>query len=121
MIAADISPKSSRVLVLGLTFKENCPDLRNTRVVDIVAELQSYGSNVDVHDPWVNATEAKAEYGIELVAEPAAGEYDAILIAVGHREFQALGADGIRRFGKPTSLVYDIKYVLPQGAADARL
>jgi len=121
MITADISPKTARVLVLGLTFKENCPDLRNTRVVDIVAELSSYGSAVDVHDPWVNREEAAAEYGIELVAEPAAGAYDAILIAVGHRQFVALGAEGIRRFGKPKSLVYDIKYVLPQGAADDRL
>jgi UDP-N-acetyl-D-galactosamine dehydrogenase len=121
MIAADISPKSARVLVLGLTFKENCPDLRNTRVVDIVSELESYGAAVDVHDPWVNPGEAQAEYGISLVAEPGVGAYDAILIAVGHRQFQALGAEGIRRFGKPTSLVYDIKYVLPQGAADDRL
>ena len=121
MITADISPKTARVLVLGLTFKENCPDLRNTRVVDIVAELESYGSTVDVHDPWVNPEEAAAEYGIELIAEPAAGAYDAILIAVGHRQFVALGAEGIRRFGKPKSLVYDIKYVLPQGAADDRL
>jgi UDP-N-acetyl-D-galactosamine dehydrogenase len=121
MIAADISPKSARALVLGLTFKENCPDLRNTRVVDIVSELGSYGTTVDVHDPWVNTEEAKSEYGIELVAEPGEGAYDAVLIAVGHHQFQALGADGIRRFGKPTSLVYDIKYVLPRGAADDRL
>jgi UDP-N-acetyl-D-galactosamine dehydrogenase len=121
MIAAEISPKSARVLVLGLTFKENCPDLRNTRVVDIVSELESYGTVVDVHDPWVNRQEAQAEYGLDLVAEPGAGDYDAILIAVGHRQFQALGADGIRRFGKPSSLVYDIKYILPQGAADVRL
>ena len=121
MIAADISPKSARVLVLGLTFKENCPDLRNTRVVDIVSELASYGSTVDVHDPWVNPKEAKAEYGIDLVAAPEAGAYDAILLAVGHRQFADLGAVGIRRFGKPSSLVYDIKYVLPQGAADDRL
>jgi UDP-N-acetyl-D-galactosamine dehydrogenase len=121
MIAADINPKSSRVLVLGLTFKENCPDLRNTRVVDIVSELASYGSAVDVHDPWVDPEEAMAEYGIKLLAEPAAGAYDAIVIAVGHHQFVALGAEGIRRFGKPSSLVYDIKYVLPQGAADDRL
>ncbi len=121
MITADISPKSARVLLLGLTFKENCPDLRNTRVVDIISELSTYGSTVDVHDPWVDAAEAKTEYGIDLVAEPEPGAYDAIVIAVGHRQFVALGADGIRRFGKPTSLVYDIKYVLPQGAADDRL
>jgi UDP-N-acetyl-D-galactosamine dehydrogenase len=121
MISADISPKSARVLVLGLAFKENCPDLRNTRVVDIVSELTSYGSRVDVHDPWVDAADAKAEYGIDLVAEPESGVYDTIVIAVGHRQFADLGAAGIRRFGKPTSLVYDIKYVLPQGAADDRL
>ena len=121
MVTADISPKSARVLLLGLTFKENCPDLRNTRVVDIISELSTYGSTVDVHDPWVDAAEAKAEYGIDLVTEPEPGAYDAILIAVGHHQFVALGADGIRRFGKPTSLVYDIKYVLPQGAADDRL
>jgi UDP-N-acetyl-D-galactosamine dehydrogenase len=121
MIAADISPKSARVLVLGLTFKENCPDLRNTRVVDIVSELATYGTTVDVHDPWVSSEEAEAEYGIDLVRDPEAGAYDAILIAVGHRQFAELGADGIRRFGKPSSLVYDIKYVLPQGAADDRL
>jgi UDP-N-acetyl-D-galactosamine dehydrogenase len=121
MIATDISPKTARVLVLGLTFKENCPDLRNTRVVDIVAELESYGSTVDVYDPWVDPAEARAEYGIAMVAEPEPGSYDAVLITVGHNQFRALGAEGIRRFGKPTSLVYDIKYILPQGAADDRL
>jgi UDP-N-acetyl-D-galactosamine dehydrogenase len=121
MISADISPKSARVLLLGLTFKENCPDLRNTRVVDIISELSTYGTTVDVHDPWVDPAEAQAEYGIDLVADPEPGTYDAIVVAVGHREFAALGADGIRGFGKPTSLVYDIKYVLPQGAADDRL
>ena len=89
--------------------------------MDIVSELESYGSTVEVHDPWVNPADARAAYGIEIVAEPQPGSYDAILIAVGHRQFLALGADGIRRFGKPSSLVYDIKYILPQGAADVRL
>jgi UDP-N-acetyl-D-galactosamine dehydrogenase len=121
MIAADISPKSARVLVLGLAFKENCPDVRNTKVVDIVAELGGYGSTVDVHDPWVDIVEAKTEYGIDLVAEPGRGTYDLVLIAVGHDQFKALGADGIRAFGKETSLVYDIKYVLPADAVDDRL
>jgi len=121
MIARDINPKRARVLVLGLAFKENCPDVRNTRVVDIVAELESYGSVVEVHDPWVDAAEAKDEYGLELVADPAAGAYDAIVVAVAHRQFRDLGAAGIRAFGKPSALVYDIKYVLPQGAADDRL
>jgi UDP-N-acetyl-D-galactosamine dehydrogenase len=121
MIAADISPKSARVLILGLTFKENCPDLRNTKVVDIVSELQDYGVSVDVHDPWVNAAEASAEYGLDLVDEPEKGAYDVVVIAVGHHQFHALGAEGVRGFGNGSSLVYDIKYVLPQGAADDRL
>jgi len=121
MIAADISPKSARVLVLGLAFKENCPDVRNTKVVDIVAELSTYGSTVDVHDPWIDAAEAKAEYGIDLVAEPEAGAYDTVVIAVAHDQFKALGAEGLRAFGKPSALVYDIKYVLPADAADDRL
>jgi UDP-N-acetyl-D-galactosamine dehydrogenase len=121
MIAADISPKSARVLILGLTFKENCPDLRNTKVVDIVSELQDYGVSVDVHDPWVSAAEASAEYGLDLVDEPEKGAYDVVVIAVGHRQFHALGVEGVRSFGNGSSLVYDIKYVLPLGAADDRL
>ena len=121
MIAANINPKSARVLILGLAFKENCPDVRNTKVVDIVTELSTYGSTVDVHDPWIDADEAKAEYGIDLVAEPGQGAYDVVLIAVAHDQFKALGADGIRAFGNATSLVYDIKYVLPQDAVDDRL
>jgi UDP-N-acetyl-D-galactosamine dehydrogenase len=121
MIAEDISPKSARVLVLGLAFKENCPDVRNTKVVDIVSELSTYGSTVDVHDPWVDMEEARAEYGIDLVAEPETGAYDAVVIAVAHDQFKALGAEGIRAFGKPSALVYDIKYVLPADAVDDRL
>jgi UDP-N-acetyl-D-galactosamine dehydrogenase len=121
MIAEDISPKSARVLVLGLAFKENCPDVRNTKVVDIVSELSIYGSTVDVHDPWIDAEEARSEYGIDLVAEPETGMYDAVVIAVAHDQFKALGAEGIRAFGKPSALVYDIKYVLPADAVDDRL
>ena len=121
MIAEDISPKSARVLVLGLAFKENCPDVRNTKVIDIVSELSTYGSKVDVHDPWIDAAEANSEYGIELVIEPEAGAYDAVVIAVAHDQFKALGAEGIRAFGKPSALVYDIKYVLPADAVDDRL
>ncbi|MDQ3495166.1 MAG: nucleotide sugar dehydrogenase [Pseudomonadota bacterium] len=111
----------SRVLMLGLAFKENCPDLRNTRVVDIVHELQSYSVVVDVHDPWVDADEARAEYGIELVADPARGHYDAIVLAVSHREFVALGEGGIRAFGKPGAVLFDVKRALPRASADAWL
>ncbi len=121
MIARDIQPLNSRILVLGLTFKENCPDVRNTKAIDIVRELESYGAQVDVHDPWVDPHEAKSEYAIDLVAEPGRGEYDVVVIAVAHDEFRALGAEGIRAFGKPGALVYDVKYLLPATASDDRL
>ena len=111
----------ARVLVLGLTFKENCPDLRNTRVVDVVDEFRSYNAQVDVHDPWVDAAEARAEYGLDLVAEPARGHYDAVILAVSHRQFVALGADGVRAFGKPGAVLFDVKQALPRHAADDRL
>jgi len=111
----------ARVLVLGLTFKENCPDLRNTRVVDIVRELREYHAQVDVFDPWVDAEEASAEYDIEPIAQPQPGTYDAIIIAVGHRQFAELGSAGLRRLGKPNAVLYDVKYVLPLADVDGRL
>ena len=121
MIRKGINPVSAKVLVLGLAFKENCPDLRNTRVVDIVAALRQDGIAVDVHDPWVDAAEAQHEYGLELVSQPAAGAYDALIVAVGHEQFRALGAEGIRALGKPACVLYDVKYVLPRDAVDGRL
>jgi len=121
MLSAGVAPREARVLILGLAFKENCPDVRNTKVVDIIDELESYGASVDVHDPWVNAEDAMAEYGIELVSEPQQGAYDVVVIAVAHDEFRALGEKGIRAFGKDKSIVYDIKYVLPADAVDDRL
>ncbi|HUH54723.1 MAG TPA: UDP binding domain-containing protein, partial [Rhodanobacter sp.] len=105
----------------GLSFKENCPDLRNTRVVDIVHALRGYNANVDVHDPWVSADEAQHEYGIRPVSEPQQGTYDAVVVAVGHKQFVALGETGIRAFGKPDMVLYDVKYVLPREAVDGRL
>jgi UDP-N-acetyl-D-galactosamine dehydrogenase len=116
-----INPVHARILVLGLAFKENCPDLRNTRVVEIVHALRGYNTEVDVFDPWVDAAEARHEYGLELVDAPAAGAYDAIIVAVGHRQFAALGSAGIRAFGKPSSVLYDVKYVLPRAEVDGRL
>ncbi len=121
MIGRYIQPADARVLVLGLTFKENCPDVRNTKVIDLVRELKSYRCRVDVHDPWVDADEARHEFGLELTASPARGAYDAVVIAVAHREFAELGADGIRRLGAPNCVVYDIKYLLPKEKVDARL
>jgi UDP-N-acetyl-D-galactosamine dehydrogenase len=110
-----------KALIMGLTFKENCPDLRNTRVVDIVAELKSYGMEVDVFDPWVDRAEAEHEYGISPIAEPAPGHYDAIVLAVGHRQFQELGIAGLRELGKPNATVYDVKYLFPPEDTDGRL
>ena len=121
MIAEDISPKTARILVLGLAFKENCPDVRNTKVVGIVEEMQKYGASVDVWDPWVDSAESKAEYGIELITEPDKGAYDVVVVAVAHDQIKALGEGGIRALGKETSVVYDIKYVLPPEAVDDRL
>jgi UDP-N-acetyl-D-glucosamine/UDP-N-acetyl-D-galactosamine dehydrogenase len=109
------------VLVLGLTFKENCPDLRNTRVVDIVSEFKDYGVICDVHDPWVNPLEARHEYGIEVVEAPAAGTYDAVILAVAHRQFRELGAARIRGFGKANAVLYDVKHVFPKDLVDGRL
>ena len=112
----------SRVLVMGLAFKENCPDIRNTRVIDMIGELQSYNVNVDVYDPWVDPFEAEREYGLNPVQEPAHGFYDAIVLAVAHEQFHALGAEGIRAFGKPGRCVlYDVKHVLPVSEVDGRL
>jgi len=116
-----ITPVNARILVLGLAFKENCPDVRNTRVVDIVAELREFGARVDVHDPCVDPAEAQREYGLSLVATPAAGAYDAIVLAVAHREFKAAGAAAIRAYARRGGVLYDVKSVLPAADVDGRL
>ena len=111
----------SNILIMGLTFKENCPDLRNTRVIDLVAEFQGSSCNVDVYDPWVNKEEAKREYGITPVDAPQAGHYDAILLAVAHNEFTQMGVKVIRAFGKSNHVLFDIKYILEADQVDGRL
>jgi len=112
----------SRILVLGLSFKEGCPDLRNSKVIDVVRELQSYHAQVDIYDPWIDPDEAQHEYGVTPLAElPSAGSYDAIVLAVAHPEFLQWGAAGIRALGKPGHVLYDVKSLLPKGAADGRL
>ena len=116
-----INPVGARVLVMGLAFKENCPDLRNTRVVDIIAQLREFNAEVDVFDPWVDAAQAQHEYGLTPIAEPQVGSYDAVVIAVAHQQFRDLGGNGIRALGKPNAVVYDIKYILPREAVDGRL
>lgn len=122
MLSKNIDLRNARVLLLGLTFKENTPDLRNTRVVDIVAELESFGITVDVHDPWVDATEAKHEYNIDITTAPTPGSYDAIMLAVGHNNFRDLGATGIRTYGKPDAhVLFDLKSILDKNESDLRL
>lgn len=111
----------AKVLVMGLAFKENCPDLRNSRVVDIVSELKEYNCIVDVYDPWVSSVDAEQEYGICTIETPASGQYDAVVLAVGHQQFRDMGALSIRALGKPGSVIYDLKYVLGQGESDLRL
>ena len=116
-----IQVESAKVLIMGLTFKENCPDLRNTRVVDIVAELKDYNCDVDVYDPLVSIEEAQHELGIKPIAKAKAGSYDAIIIAVAHHQFREMGAAAIRALGKATSVVYDLKYVLSAQESDLRM
>jgi UDP-N-acetyl-D-galactosamine dehydrogenase len=111
----------ARVLVMGLTFKENCPDLRNTRVIDIINGFASLHANVDVYDPWVNSDDASKEYGVTMVDEPKPGGYDAIIMAVPHKQFENLGVKNIRSYGKPVHVLYDVKYLLPPGETDGRL
>jgi UDP-N-acetyl-D-galactosamine dehydrogenase len=122
MLRKKLPVLSSKVLVLGLTFKENCPDVRNTKVVDIVRALQGYNTQVDVYDPWIDVTEAEHEYGLKcLPTEPSPGQYAAIVLAVGHHQFITLGEHGIKAFGQQNAVLYDVKSILPKGAADGRL
>ena len=122
MLRKSLPVLGSRVLVLGLTFKENCPDVRNTKVVDIVRTLQGYNMQVDVYDPWIDVAEAQHEYGLYCLTEmPAAGHYAAIVLAVGHHQFVAWGEDGIKALGQPGAVLFDVKGILPLGAADGRL
>jgi UDP-N-acetyl-D-galactosamine dehydrogenase len=111
----------SKILVMGLTFKENCPDLRNTKVIDIINEFKAFNANVDVYDPWADATEARHEYGFEPIGQPMPGQYDAIVLAVAHRQFTEIGIENIRAFAKPNSVLYDVKYMFPTDQVDGRL
>ncbi len=111
----------ANILVMGLTFKENCPDIRNTRIIDIIEEFQQYHANVDVYDPWVNADEARQAYDVNIISEVKKGHYDAIVLAVGHEEFLSLNAEGIRAFGQNNHIFYDVKGLMPRDAVDGRL
>lgn len=121
MLKRRIHVQGARVLIMGLAFKENCPDLRNTRIVDVVKELGEYGIKVDVFDPWVNVQEAQHEYDITLVVEPEHGAYDAIVLAVSHNEFKNMGSNKIRALGKENHILYDLKYLLNAEESDLRL
>jgi UDP-N-acetyl-D-galactosamine dehydrogenase len=122
MLRKNLPVLGSKVLVLGLTFKENCPDVRNTKVVDIVNALKGYNTQVDVYDPWIDIQEAQNEYGLQcLEAVPSAGQYAAIILAVGHHQFLKLGESGLKAFGQSGAVLFDVKSILPLGAADGRL
>ncbi len=122
MVRKGVSLPQARILVLGFTFKENCPDVRNTRVVDLVRELRGYGAVVDILDPWADAAAVHEEYGLDLLrGQAAGGSYDGIVLAVAHQQFRDMGAAAIRALGKPGAVLYDIKSMLPAGEVDARL
>jgi len=121
MINQKIEVSGSRVLVMGLTFKENCPDIRNTKVIDIVDELKAYEVDVDIIDPWCDPVEAANEYGLVVSKAAEEGVYDAVLVAVAHDEFKEMGVKAIRKLGRPTHILYDLKYVLPKDDVDIRL
>ncbi len=121
MCKANMKVSDSRILVMGLTFKENCPDLRNSRVTDIISELESYTANVDIFDPMTNVDEAEIEYGICPIKQPLNGVYDAVILAVAHDQFKQMGAATIRAYGKPNCVLYDVKHILPVELVDGRL
>jgi UDP-N-acetyl-D-galactosamine dehydrogenase len=121
MIKKRIHVKGSRILMMGLTFKENCPDLRNSKVADVVAELKKYGAKIDVFDPWIDAEECEHEYGIKPIRAPKKGTYDAVVLAVAHKQFKEMGINEVRSFAKKPHVLYDIKYVFGADEVDGRL
>ena len=121
MIKKRIQVEGAKVLILGLSFKENCPDVRNTKVIDIVHELQEYNIDVDVYDPWVDASEAEHEYGIAPISKPSNNQYDGIILAVAHKEFAQMGVSAIRELGRDNHVLYDLKYLFSKDDTDIRL
>lgn len=122
MMRRGIPVVGSRILVMGLTFKENCPDLRNSKVIDVINGLQSYNAEIEVWDPWVSIDEAREEFNLDcLTTPPEEGRYDGIVLTVGHREFTELTAEGVRRFGKSDAVLYDVKGIFPREQTDGRL
>ena len=121
MLRKRIHVHGSKVLVMGLTFKEDCPDIRNTKVVDLIHELSSFGVNVDCYDPWVDSVDAVDEYSITLIQEPSNQLYDAVVLAVSHDKFRVMGIDAIRELCRPVHVIYDLKHILSLGDSDLRL
>lgn len=121
MIRKKIQVEGSKVLVLGLSFKENCPDIRNTKIIDIINELKEYQIEVDIYDPWVDISEAQHEYNVTPIKTLQDSTYDGVILAVAHEEFKAMGAEALRALGKPAHILYDLKYVLDQSESDLRL
>jgi UDP-N-acetyl-D-galactosamine dehydrogenase len=121
LIGRGVNIATARLLILGFTFKENCPDIRNSRVIDVATGLRENGCEVDVHDPWADAAEATDQYGLKLLSDIAPGVYDGVIMAVAHDEYRALGIKGIRAVLKPNAPVFDVKRILPQGESDLRL
>jgi UDP-N-acetyl-D-galactosamine dehydrogenase len=121
MLKKRIHIQDAKILILGLTFKENCPDIRNTKVVDVINEFTTYGANLDVYDPWVDKGEAQQEYGIDLIEKPSPTTYDAVILCVAHNEFQSKGIDWITSLGKEQTVIYDVKNILPVQSVDGRL
>ena len=121
MVNKKINLADGRILIMGLTFKENCPDLRNTKVVDIIKELQDYNLEVDVYDPWVTSAEAKAEYDLNMVKNLQPGTYDGIVIAVSHHQFKTLNISDIRQLCKDNHVIFDVKNIFPAEQTDGRL
>ena len=121
MLKKGIHVDDANVLLMGLTFKENCPDLRNTKVIDIITELEEYNINIDIIDPWCSNQEAQEKYNLKLAKNPQPGHYDAVIIAVSHNEFKTMGCQKIHALGKPNHIIYDLKYVLEKDSVDMRL
>lgn len=121
MVRRRIHVAQSRILVLGLAFKENCPDLRNTKVIDLIRELEGCGAEVEVYDPWVDPQAAEQEYGVRLIQQPTEGSYDAVIAAVAHQQFKSMTADEVRALTRSTGVIYDIKNILPKETVDSRL
>lgn len=121
MLMKKIHVEGAKVLIMGFSFKENCPDIRNTRVIDIVKDLEEYNVGVDIYDPWVSDKDAFDEYGLELINNPGERSYDAVVVAVAHKEFREIGCEGIERLLKENSVLFDLKYVLEKSQSDIRL